>query len=1048
MSVGADILTRNIQREAFSHHMRHPILIICSLFIALFFLEGRMGSAQTPSERSLLWKIEGNGLTEPSYIYGTMHVQHKDVFDLADSVLPALAACRWFATEVNLDTMSRIYIERLLGVDDTASTDEGEGIEGKSFIRGMFHSRRSTPEEAVETDYPGGDESESSGSGRWNRFGDIVSRSRTPEEDGPVFLDAWLFQTAKRLGKKLLGVEDVIEHMNVLDDGEDDENDGDDGGRSRSRSIWRSMSIQRKMLEAYRKGDVTRIESLMRESLEPHRFHEILTRRNRIMVASITEYIAQAPTFVAVGAGHLGGEYGVIALLRDRGYKVTPVRPTKSHKPPKVVIPNDPLPWKTLDDAGGAFTVDLPLDPVAARLDSVDEDEPLIRVWMMADAGGGLLYMIYSVDVPSSYSNPFLGELLPAFTSSWMRALEGDSLTTTDISLKGMAGKEGVVKGEEVSYRMRFYMRGARLYVLAVAGDERLIGGDDADRFFGSFRTKPVVPHEWRKITLKEDGVEIELPGRPIDGEEEARYMPSATIRNVASRDPNSGRIYSLQVIRYSPYYHTGPVEEYWKRIVSDWVGPTQMGTDSAIVVNGFTGRDITAVDTIIHVVTRVRSIIAGRRLIEIWGVGGVENEGAEAMDRFIGSLRMIDTTVDGDIRAPHARQILDDIASEESGTRAKARLEIPEYPWERQDIPLLYAAIQRDYPWDENSGRDGSDLATSTPELLIRGLRRAWDSTTVSFLRQSYTRFAGDVRLKGTIVDVLAAIGTVESVSAMLELLRSESDPLPGFSIYSLSDSLPRIASLLPEIVRLAEVRKYRLSILQLIENGLDSGYITADLFRQTGLAAICRSSIDERVNPPEWAEDEKGGLTLREQWAGVAIRILGWLEKSDENIRSIKELLPDSNSVLAMSATVALIRMTGSAPGEYVNRFAADSSLVIWFYTELQSTAPRLFPAFWKRQAHFAMGGLIRWIIRDYGEEPSEVRYVAQREIDVDGGRGRVFLFKFRLSDREWYMGIGGPQPINPTDVSIDDSFSRSRYRPLSSFSIDRHFKDLLER
>ncbi|MFT5800980.1 MAG: hypothetical protein ACI956_000785, partial [Nonlabens sp.] len=32
------------------------------------------------------------------------------------------------------------------------------------------------------------------------------------------------------------------------------------------------------------------------------------------------------PTFFAVGAGHLGGDIGVIALLRKAGYSVEPIR--------------------------------------------------------------------------------------------------------------------------------------------------------------------------------------------------------------------------------------------------------------------------------------------------------------------------------------------------------------------------------------------------------------------------------------------------------------------------------------------------------------------------------------------------------------------------------------------------------------------------------------------------------------------------------------------------------------------------------------------------
>jgi uncharacterized protein YbaP (TraB family) len=35
---------------------------------------------------------------------------------------------------------------------------------------------------------------------------------------------------------------------------------------------------------------------------------------------------AKEPTFFAVGAGHLGGNTGVIALLRKQGYTVKPVQ--------------------------------------------------------------------------------------------------------------------------------------------------------------------------------------------------------------------------------------------------------------------------------------------------------------------------------------------------------------------------------------------------------------------------------------------------------------------------------------------------------------------------------------------------------------------------------------------------------------------------------------------------------------------------------------------------------------------------------------------------
>jgi uncharacterized protein YbaP (TraB family) len=57
------------------------------------------------------------------------------------------------------------------------------------------------------------------------------------------------------------------------------------------------------------------------------RFEELLlTRRNESWVPMIEAKITgDSPKLFAVGAAHLGGDSGVIALLRKEGYKLTPV---------------------------------------------------------------------------------------------------------------------------------------------------------------------------------------------------------------------------------------------------------------------------------------------------------------------------------------------------------------------------------------------------------------------------------------------------------------------------------------------------------------------------------------------------------------------------------------------------------------------------------------------------------------------------------------------------------------------------------------------------
>lgn len=51
----------------------------------------------------------------------------------------------------------------------------------------------------------------------------------------------------------------------------------------------------------------------------------LLDKRNQNWVPIIEESIRKEPSFFAVGAGHLGGQKGVISLLRMKGYQLKPV---------------------------------------------------------------------------------------------------------------------------------------------------------------------------------------------------------------------------------------------------------------------------------------------------------------------------------------------------------------------------------------------------------------------------------------------------------------------------------------------------------------------------------------------------------------------------------------------------------------------------------------------------------------------------------------------------------------------------------------------------
>ncbi|HEY0355647.1 MAG TPA: TraB/GumN family protein, partial [Flavisolibacter sp.] len=83
-----------------------------------------------------------------------------------------------------------------------------------------------------------------------------------------------------------------------------------------------------KMLtEAYRQQQLNKMDELTRNEKSIEGFTDILLYdRNADWAKKLEELMKNNALVIAVGAGHLPGEKGVINLLRKAGYKVEPVK--------------------------------------------------------------------------------------------------------------------------------------------------------------------------------------------------------------------------------------------------------------------------------------------------------------------------------------------------------------------------------------------------------------------------------------------------------------------------------------------------------------------------------------------------------------------------------------------------------------------------------------------------------------------------------------------------------------------------------------------------
>jgi len=79
------------------------------------------------------------------------------------------------------------------------------------------------------------------------------------------------------------------------------------------------------LLSAYKTQDLETLNRIIEEEMESPKMKEVLlNKRNNDWIPKLISILNEGNAFIAVGAGHLEGEFGVINLLRAAGYDVWP----------------------------------------------------------------------------------------------------------------------------------------------------------------------------------------------------------------------------------------------------------------------------------------------------------------------------------------------------------------------------------------------------------------------------------------------------------------------------------------------------------------------------------------------------------------------------------------------------------------------------------------------------------------------------------------------------------------------------------------------------
>lgn len=302
-------------------------MTIRSLLLPLLLAAGFGTAAQAPTadENALLWKISSDNLPTHSYLFGTIHIIPEENFLLTEVTQKAFDSSARIAFEIDTEAMmnpmgmmalmSKMYMNNDTTLKDLLTeadykrvdehfTDMGLPMVIMGRIKPMFLSIMAGQDMKA-----GAKGMPSMGEGSKSYEMELTTRAQAQEKP-IVGLETAAFQMS--LFDSIPYAAQATMLMEAID------SEGDNS----------ADAMLEKMVELYTSQNIVGMQELMHADEAGLGGYEelLLLKRNRNWIPIMEKLMMQERVFFAVGAGHLAGEEGVIALLRKAGYELTPIR--------------------------------------------------------------------------------------------------------------------------------------------------------------------------------------------------------------------------------------------------------------------------------------------------------------------------------------------------------------------------------------------------------------------------------------------------------------------------------------------------------------------------------------------------------------------------------------------------------------------------------------------------------------------------------------------------------------------------------------------------
>ena len=273
----------------------------------------------------LLWKVSGNGLGRPSYIFGTYHMAPSSMIDRIAGIDQAIEACDVVVGEVEKDSLMSSEVQarmaKAMMAPSDSTLDKLLSPQGYAIVEKVFNKyfgtmgvklsqMKNLKPSAISTQMQA-----------------MQAIKYFPNFNANDLIDVAVQARANDEGRPSIGLESVQEQIDLLFNGPLTEQAQGLLEACKQDEFFQAQSVA--LADAYMAQDLNKLFAVMTDATkgDSEEIMEMLIyKRNRNWAQKLNVMMPERAMLVCVGAGHLPGDKGLLQLLRNMSYTVEPAK--------------------------------------------------------------------------------------------------------------------------------------------------------------------------------------------------------------------------------------------------------------------------------------------------------------------------------------------------------------------------------------------------------------------------------------------------------------------------------------------------------------------------------------------------------------------------------------------------------------------------------------------------------------------------------------------------------------------------------------------------